>query len=135
MTVFCLGAEQIDSLWLEVGHHLERLERETQLVLASAIRADLKASHKQLWGFMDGAVVTGVAVTTVYETPRGKACECYGAAGTETAKGQIEAILFEIERWAKSIGCTRMRVVGRQGWKRRLRTYVDTGNVTLEKQL
>lgn len=135
MSVFCLSAEQTDSFWPEYGHHLERLERETGLVLARSVREDLRAAQKQLWGFQDGAVVTGIAVTQVYETPLGRACECYGAAGTETARGQIDQILSEIERWARAVGCTRMRVVGRRGWKRRLRTYTDTGNVILEKRL
>lgn len=132
MSVFCLGSEQIDSLWPEFGHHIERLERETGL-LASQIRDDLKVAKQQLWGFQT-EVITGVAITNVYKTARGSVCEIYGACGTESAPGQIDAIYEAIEKWANDIGCTRMRVLGRKGWKRRLNGYRETG-IILEKEL
>ncbi len=134
MSVFCLGPEQIDALWPRYAHHLERLERETGLVLASATRADLTTAHKQLWGYQEGDAINGVAITQVYDTPRGKACEVVGACGTETARGQIDQIINEIEKWAADIGCTRMRVLGRKGWQRRLNGYEQTG-IILEKEI
>jgi hypothetical protein len=134
VNVFALSSEQIDNLWPLFGHHLERLERETQLVLAEAIRKDLKLAHKQLWGYQDGQVITGVAITEVYETPRGKCCEVHGACGTETARGQIEQIMTAIEAWAREIGCTRVRFGGRHGWKRKLKGFAQVG-VILEKEI
>ena len=134
MNIFCLGAEQVDDLWPKFGHHIERLERETGLVVAAGIRADLKTADKQLWGYQAGDVVTGVAITSVHKTTRGSVCEIYGACGTESADGQIDSIYSSIEQWAKDIGCTRMRVLGRKGWKRRLTGYRETG-IILEKEI
>lgn len=134
MSVFCLGTEQIDALWPKYGHHLERLERESGLVMAEAIRDDLRSAHKQLWGYQAGDEIAGVAITHVYDTPRGKACEVYGACGTQTAPGQIDAIIHEIEKWAADIGCTRTRLLGRKGWLRVLNGYRQTG-VILEKEI
>ncbi len=134
MSVFCLGADECESLWHRYAHHLERLERESGLVLAQAIRIDLRMSLKQLWGFKVGDRIEGVAVTQVYETPRGKCCEVYGACGTESAPGQIAAIINEIEKWAAEIGCTRTRLLGRRGWARKLDGYEQTG-IILEKEI
>jgi hypothetical protein len=133
VSVFCLGPEQIDNLWPEYGHHLERLEQETQLMFADAIREDLKRSDKQLWGFQDGNTVTGVALTRISETPNGKLCEVIGACGSDACNG-IDAVLMSIERWASDIGCTRVRFGGRRGWIRRLKTYRQAG-IILEKEL
>jgi hypothetical protein len=134
LPVFCLGPEQIESLWPKYGHHLERLERETRLVLAASLREDLKVARKQLWGFQDGADITGVGVTEIYESPRGRVCEIYGACGTESERGQIDQIMVEIESWARAIGCTRIRLGGRRGWKRRLHGFAQVG-VILEKEI
>lgn len=134
MSVFCLGPEQIDSLWGEYGHHLERLERETQVVLAESLRQDLKEATKQIWGFQDGQTITGVAITTVSETSRGKLLEVIGAAGTESNHGQIDAVIAHVEQWARDIGCTRVRFGGRRGWSRRLNGYEQVG-IILEKEL
>ncbi len=134
MSVFCLGPEQTDALWPRYAHHLERLERETGLVLASAIRDDLCAGMKQLWGYQTDERIEGVAITQVYDTPRGKCCEVYGACGTESAPGQIAAIIDEIEKWAGRIGCTRTRLLGRKGWARKLDGYEQTG-IILEKEI
>jgi hypothetical protein len=121
VSVFGLNSEQIDNLWPQFGHHIERLERETELVLAESIREDLKTAQKQLWGFQQDGKILGIAITSVIETPRGRACEIYGAAGTQSAPGQIEQIMTEIERWATSIGCTRIRILGRKGWLRKIK--------------
>lgn len=128
MSVFCLSSAQIDALWGEIGPHLERLELRG-LVLASAARADLKDSLKQLWGYQQDGKVLGVAITSVIETPRGRACEIYGAAGTETVRGQIDEIMNEIRSWAKSLGCTRIRILGRKGWLRRIKGSRITGYI------
>ena len=133
MTVFCLGSEQVDNLWPEYAHHLERLERKG-LILAEAVRADLKAADKQLWGYQHEGRVLGIAITSVIDTPRGKAVEVYGAAGTESVHGQIDQIMAEIERWAAALGCTRVRILGRKGWLRRLHGYRQTG-IIIEKDL
>lgn len=132
MSVFCLSADETVRYWADFRHHIERLERETGLVLASAIRADLAQGRKQLWGFKEG-VILGIALTEIIQTPKGPCCWIYGAAGTESRKGQIDAIMTSIEAWARSIGCSRIMLQGRQGWRRRLTGFKEVG-VVLEKE-
>ena len=128
MSVFCLSAEQTDALWDEYAHHLERLELRGDC-LALAIRDDLKCSRKQLWGYQQDGKILGVAITSVIETPRGRALEIYGAAGTATAPEQLDETLEEITRWSKSIGCRRIRILGRKGWLQRIKGLKQTGLV------
>jgi hypothetical protein len=133
---FCLGPEQIDDLWPLYGHHLERYEQETGTDYAGQIRADLRASHKQLWGFQEGDRILGVMVTRVFDTPKGQVCEIYALCGT-SERGlaiDINEILPHIERWAVEKECVRVRLNGRRGWKHFLTDYRETG-VTMEKEL
>lgn len=133
MNVFCIGPEQIDALWPLYGHHLERLERETGLVYAGQIRKDLRAASKQLWGYQHGPDIIGVAITSIYELPRGTVCEIYAACGTGS-RSEIKAIVDEITRWARAQGCVQVRVLGRRGWLRVLTDFAYRG-VILEKDL
>jgi len=134
MNVFCLGAEQIDNLWPLFAHHLERFERETSAYNAADLKEDLKLARKQLWGYQSGQEITGVTVTHVMESPRGRVCEIVAACGTETIKGQIDEVFAAIEEWARAVGCTRIRILGRRGWKRRLKDFTEVG-IILEREI
>lgn len=132
MNVFCLGQEQIDNLWPLYGCHLDRYEREIGTDYAEDIRSDLKAGTKQLWGLQCGPSIVGVVVTRVAQSPRGSVCEIYIACGE--SHGGLFLVLDEIERWAKSVGCSRVRLSGRKGWLRVLKQYEQTG-IQMEKEL
>jgi hypothetical protein len=129
VNVFCLGPEQIDSLWDEYSQHIYRMERLGHLG-ADEVRDELKLAKKQLWGIQDGPKIVGICITRV----TGKCCEIFAAAGTQSKRGQILELYNHVERWARDIGCTRMRVIGRKGWMRMLKGYLQTG-IVLEKEL
>ena len=128
MGVFCLGSEQIDALWNDVSPFVSRLERFGH-VGADELREDLKQAKRQLWGYQTTAVI-GIAITRV----AGKTCEIVAATGTQSEQGQIEAVYAEIERWARKIGCVRVRIVGRKGWLRKFPEFTQTG-IVAEKDL
>lgn len=136
MNVFCLGPEQVDNLWPEYGHHLERYERDTGIDYAGTIRQDLRLAHKQLWGIQnDAGKVLGVIITKIVDTPGGEVCEIHATCGTSAGlKHAVELALPHIERWARDVGCVRVRVVGRKGWLRVLTDYAYRG-VVMEKEL
>lgn len=133
MNVFCLGSEQIDELWPEFGHHLERYEREGW-AFAGEIRRDLRTAAKQLWGYQQEGRVVGIAVTQILNTPRGDACEWYAVISDGGTAEQFEAVKHEIEKWARSMGCSYMRLQGRRGWLKRMKDYRQTG-IVMEKEL
>lgn len=127
MNVFCLGPEQIDSLWDEFSHHLYRLERDGYLI-AEEVRADLRDATYQLWGLQDERRIVGVVVTRI----TGRVCEVVGGAGSASYDDMRE-LHRKIEGWARDIGCSRMRLQGRKGWLRVL-GYEQTG-IIAEKEL
>lgn len=129
MNAFCLGADQIDILWPRFAHHIERFSEHLQF----DIRADLKDAKCQLWGLQDGERIAGVAITAIV----GRTCEVIGAAGSASYE-DMHRLNHEIESWARSIGCTQMRIFGRKGWIR-LMGYRQTGlsatGIVAEKEL
>lgn len=139
MNVFCLGAEQIDALWPEFGSLVEKYEATRGTDYAGQLREDLRLAKKQLWGVQHKGTVRCVVITRICEQPRGDTCEIYATAGAGESDlpfndENVTAVLNEIERWACAIGCARMRIEGRKGWKRMLTTYAETG-VILEKEI
>lgn len=84
------------------------------------VRESAKASRQQVWGLQDAEKVHGICITEILATPSGLTCLIVGAAGSAPTTLQ-ERLHDEIARWAKSIGCTRMRLQGRRGWLRRLK--------------
>lgn len=129
MSVFCLGSDQIDDLWFEFAQHLQRLQRLGHLN-AEETREDLKLAKKQLWGYQEEGRVIGIAITRV-SLPF---CEVFAAAGKQSRPGQIQELYEHIERWARTVGCARMRINGRKGWMRVLQGYSVTGYI-MEKEL
>lgn len=130
MSVFALGASEIDAHWGEIAPHLYRLQRRG-VIDAEEVREDLKAERKQLFGYAEDGKILGICITRI---TKGRVCEFYGAVGTQSAPGQIQAVHEAITQWAKSINCTKLRFNGRAGWLRMLKGYRQTG-VIGEKEL
>jgi hypothetical protein len=130
-TVFALQSHEIERNWDHIAPHLERVAAKFPFDVDPAqVREDLKRALRQLWGYHDGENVTVICVTEIQHP----VCWLRICAGTETSPHQIDAGIAEIESWARSIGCTRIRLAGRRGWKRRLSGYRQIA-VTLEKLL
>src|SRR5688572_5602081 len=98
---------------------MERLE----MFEPEELRADLKDACKQLFGVQEDGRIIGIAITRITN----RCCEICHAAGTQTGRGQIRFLYDHIERWARDIGCSRMRIMGRRGWLRALEGYRQTG--------
>lgn len=127
MNCFCLGADQIDPLWDELAPHLYRLER-AGYVSAKEIRESLRDMRMQAWGLQDGQKIAGVVITKIC----GTTCEVVGGVGSAPYEAMRE-LHREIETWARTKGCQRMRLMGRKGWLRVL-NYTQTG-IVAEKEL
>lgn len=128
--VFCLASHEIETHWKDFAHHLERFCDETKEAQVDALREDLTSARKQFWGFDDGEKVSVVCLTSI----EGAICWLWVGCGTESWKGQFERGIYEIERWAKSIGCNRLKIRGRVGWERKLAGFKRTA-VIIEKEI
>lgn len=129
MSVFTLGSNEIDKHWDEIAPHLYRLQRLGHIGV-DEMREQLKGALRQLWGYHEDGKVIGLTITRM----AGKTCEIVAAVGKQTNAGQIEETYREIERWAKSVGCERIRVIGRRGWLRKFPEFQQTG-IVMEKDL
>lgn len=126
MRMFCLSADEIDTCWNDFAPLLERLAKRGDFSPTHA-REAAKASKQQIWGLQDAERVHGIAITEILATPSGLLCLIVGAAGSAPKPLQVR-LHDEIAKWAKEIGCVRMRLQGRRGWLRQLK-YTQTGIV------
>lgn len=126
--IFCLAPDEIDKYWDDFKDHLYRFERLGEINV-NECRGDLRASKRQLWGYQKDGRVLGVVLTRI----AGPKCEICGAVGSAT-KDEIRETYAAIERWAREIGCTHMKVNGRKGWLRVLDGFKQTG-IQAEKEL
>lgn len=130
---FGIQAAEIEHMQPFLMPLLKEFEKLTGLTTAEEILAQAKRRDAQLWSYHDGHELRGVIATTVKAGIGCQICTiwvCYANGGPELYDG----VLDEIEKWAKSIGCTTMEIVGREGWARVARGYIKTA-VVLEKSL
>lgn len=100
---------------------------------AQAVLDGVLAGRYVLVGFHEGGELTSVAVLTISQFPSGaRICELLLASG-ERLKDWIE---FEelVAAWARGFGCTRFRMIGREGLQRMLKHWKRTA-VVLEREL
>ena len=94
----------------------------------SIIEANVLDGMHLLWLAVDDNKIVGVAVTGLV----GDACEIIAAAGADV-RSWIH-LIGPIEDYARAEGRKRMRIIGRQGWKRLLPDYKQQA-VVLERKL
>jgi len=128
--MFCLSAADCttETIWSDLLPCLERFERVTGEVCADQVREAAISEAMQVWGLQDAECVRLVAVTEIAKTPRGLVCTVRVATGSASRAHQ-ERLLDEIGRWARSLGCRCVRLVGRKGWLRRFPRLKQVGVV------
>lgn len=124
MRMFCLAPSEIDLFWDDFAPLLTRFELCCGDISAIQIRQFCMEGKMQLWGLQDPDEVFGVGVTEIIDTPRGLHCLIRVACG-RAPKGIMERLLDEIGKWAKSIGCTQVKYIGRRGWLRRFPRFTQ----------
>lgn len=73
----------------------------------------------QLWLINESSRVTGLVITEIYASRRGKTCAIPVAAGSMTAMGVVFEVVIP---WAREASCTRLEVLGRNGWVKALKS-------------
>jgi len=133
LRMFCMAADQVDACWEDFAHHLERWAALGGDFTPEEVRCNVRESRQQLWGLQNEEGIHGVVVTEILATHGGLTCLIVGACGS-APKAMRQRLHDEIAKWAKSIGCTRVRIHGRRGWLRFDRRYRQTG-ITMEMPL
>lgn len=130
MRIFCLSALDVttDTIWEDVREHFERFCRKTGEISPEQVRRGAINSELQIWGLQDAECVHGIVVTEVSESPVGHLCTIRIACGDAPVPMQ-ERLLDEVGKWASSIGCYAVRIVGRKGWLKRFPRFHQTAVV------
>lgn len=104
------------------------------LYTRESLHAGLKQGLQQLWlAEQDGRAVMAL-ITEIAEYPTRRQCDILLIGGNDLAR--LLPFLETIEAWARVNGCNRMRVEGREGWKRMLSGLgYDLRSVILAKEL
>lgn len=82
----------------------------------------LMAGTAQLWLIMKGQSISGVVITEIYDTVRGKTCGIPIAAADDM-EAALPVVMGVVTLWAEQQGCKRWEGVGRKGWPRALKAY------------
>jgi hypothetical protein len=131
--VFTVRPEDVDAVRTWLVPFLAQFERKTFLVSAEDVIRQAKSRDCQLWSYHDGEGFRGVVATRVHQTSLGSLCSIWVCIGIN-ADELMEGMHAEIERWARSIGCYAIEIVGREGWLKKLPGYTRKA-VVLEKRL
>jgi hypothetical protein len=127
MQAICVDPNRVAEIWPHVAP-LVKKAIDRGFSDFSAIEANVFDGLHLVWLACDGEKIVGVAVTSLV----GDACEIIAAAG-EDVRSWIH-LIGPIEDYAQAEGRKRMRIIGRQGWKRLLPDYKQQA-VVLERKL
>ena len=126
-----LQSDKIEDKWNEIEPFVKRVLLKIDLYYTvDYIKESLLRAEMQLWTSLEGTQIKSICITQIKIHPKYKFLEIIIHAG------QLESVdhLKQIEFWAKSQGCTKIKLTGRRGWKRALPDYKEK-LVKLEKEL
>lgn len=118
-------------IWEHVAPLLQKaIDKTSDSFSTDDIRELVRAAKAQLWVAVDGKI-TAAFITTIEASPSDKWVRVMWCGGEDSEwLPQFEAV----ERWAKSIGASKVMIFGRKGWTKKLPTYRQSA-VVLEKKL
>lgn len=131
--------DRVEEFWGRISTILWRaiIRTEGRHTLLTTKHA-IQDSRMQLWAAFDGPdmeTCIAVLVTETAQFPSGHISgEIVFAAGEIIP--DCLPLLGLVESWAKSVGCSSLRLIGRKGWSRALKTmgYEETA-ILMEKAL
>lgn len=120
------GESPLQTMWPLVAPFLERaIEHSDDTETLEETARSLAAKQKQLWVLIgEDKKITAAAVTLLRRYPTGLAEMTISLLGGEP--GHLIGILElrgELESWAKTEGCNRVRIMARKGWAPKLPDY------------
>jgi hypothetical protein len=87
--------------------------------LPEDIRQALVEERMQLWVFEHDLKPGMAVVTEIIQYPRKKYCQIvFVGARKECPRRRWEHVIYELEKWAKEIGCDGMQSISRHGGRR-----------------
>jgi hypothetical protein len=129
--VFTLQSYEIDEHWFWIKRFLKRVENPDWT--PAQVKTELRSAKAQLWVLGDGrSAPLGIVITRIENFQDTRWGLVWIAAGDGIE--HVPRMLGEIEKWFRSMGCSRSEISGRKGWERVLPGY-EFKAVTLVKEL
>lgn len=126
-----LQSDKIEGKWNEIEPFIKRVLSKVDLYYTiEYIKESLLSAEMQLWTSLEGTQIKSICITQIQIHPKYKFLEIVMQAGQLTSVEHLD----KIEQWGKSQGCTKVKLIGRRGWKKALPGYKET-LVKLEKEL
>jgi hypothetical protein len=130
-SVFALRSHEIDDHWFWIERLLKRVENPDWTL--RQVKTDLKSAQAQVWVLVGHASApAGIVITRIENFHDTRWGLVWIAAGEGLE--HVPRMLGEIEKWFRSMGCSRSEISGRKGWERVLPGY-EFKAVTLVKEL
>lgn len=121
--IFSIATEHLNAYWPHAVPHLSRVPGFDE----AFERKLVEAQDRQLWLMVDDGKVLAAVTTEVSEEPE-KVISVMNGGGVDMDRW-LDAFEGRLDEWAKAIGATRLRVVGRRGWVRRLPHFKEVGTI------
>lgn len=119
-----LGPEQINHYWPFFAAELERVPHiwRPWWTLESLYDGALEG-EMQIWCAGPGDLVRLVVFTKITNFPAARMLHCFLAFGNGLDDDALDALVAQLQRFAKDFGCERAEIVGRAGWEQKLKKY------------
>lgn len=129
-------ADRLVDYWPEVWRPIaEAMEYSGGRYSISTILDELLCGSMQLWVILNGESIMAPMITQVLKYPTGiKVCNVF-AIGGYGAKEWLDTATDVTDEWARSLGCAKVQVIGRPGWRRMLKNWGKEVAVMMERSI
>ncbi len=128
----CIDPARVAEFWPHVRGLILGAIARTGLSHTRDVEASILSGRSLLWITWDGQAIDAAAATEIVANDLGKVCVLVACGGRN--RRRWFPMLGKIEVYAKAEGCSCVRILGRRGWARLLKSYAAR-HVVLEKRL
>jgi hypothetical protein len=128
----CIDPGRVREIWPLVQPLLKAACYRTKLNAFEDIEADILSGRSLLWLAWNGLTVESAAATVLINSEIGKVCIITVCGGSDMKKWL--PLIDQIETYAKTEDCKRVRIYGRKGWLHVLDGYEEK-HIIMDKEL
>jgi hypothetical protein len=128
----CVDPQRVEEIWPHVAPLLRAACLRTGLCAFADIEADILCGRSLVWIAWDGQAIEAAAATVLIHSEIGKVCIITTCGGRDMTRWLT--LLAEIETYARTEGCARVRIYGRKGWLRVLEGY-EAKHIIMDKEI
>lgn len=117
MKISCVPPEHVHNVWPIVEPMLQRaVDKNPGLYTTEDIKLELLESKQLLWIIYQDGEIEAACTSKVLQFPRGRSLLIEWLGG-EKMDAWLDDAMDMIEAYASDMGCSRVEVYGRKGWK------------------